>query len=219
MRVVIADDSILLREGLASLLRAESFEVLATVSTADDLLAALAEVEADVALVDIRMPPSYTDEGVRAAEALDELHPGLGVLILSQYIEPAYAMGLLERRTAGRGYLLKDQLPDVETLLTGVRTVASGGSFVDPSVVKPLLQRKGRDDPLGELSDRELEILGLMAQGRTNAAICSQLYLSPKTVEGHVRNIFMKFNLAPAPDDHRRVLAVLRYLRATAAAS
>jgi DNA-binding NarL/FixJ family response regulator len=215
MRLVIADDSILLREGLASLLAADGFDIVGQAGDAKGLLELVAKTVPDVALVDIRMPPSYSDEGIRAAGTIDRLHPGVGVLVLSQYIESAYAIRLLEQRTRGRGYLLKDQVADVETLLTAVRSVGEGGSFVDPAVVEQLVGRHREPDALADLTERERELLGLMAAGRSNAAICATLFLSPKTVEGHVRSIFMKLDLPQAGDDHRRVLAVVRYLRST----
>jgi DNA-binding NarL/FixJ family response regulator len=214
MRVAIADDSLLIREGLGSLLAGAGLEVVAKVANGDDLLAVIPDAMPEVAMIDVRMPPTFTDEGIRAADMIDKSHPQLGVVILSHYIEAGYAMRLLERRTAGRGYLLKDQLPDIEMIVTAVKTVGSGGSFLDPAVVKPLLERDHVPDALAELTARERELLALMAEGRSNSAICAQLYLSPKTVEGYVRSIFMKLDLPPAADDHRRVLAVLRYLRA-----
>ena len=215
MRVALADDSVLLREGISSILAADGFEILAQAGDADELLVAIAADPPDVALVDIRMPPNYADEGIRAAEEIDARFPGVGVLVLSQYVEPGFAMRLLEQRTEGRGYLLKDQVAEAGVLIDAVRTVGGGGSFVDPAVVEQLVGRQRAEDPLAELSAREREILALMAEGRSNAAICSGLWLSPKTVEGHVRNIFLKLGLQPAADDHRRVLAVLRYLRST----
>ena len=212
LRVVIADDSVLLREALASLLAGHGFEVLACVGTAGELLEAVAAHGADVALVDIRMPPTHTDEGLRAAQALAERAPDLGVVVLSQYLDPRVALRMLKDGTPGRAYLLKDHIARVEVLVEAVRAVAAGGSYVDPSVVAPLVRSPSGSEPLAKLSPRELDILALMAQGRSNRAICGDLFLSPKTVEAHVRNLFLKLDLPPAPDDHRRVLAVLRYL-------
>lgn len=215
MRVIIADDSIIVREGLASLLSADGFEIAGLAADAEALLEAIPGSAPDVTLVDIRMPPDFRDEGIRAAEEIDRRFPGLAVLVLSHFIESDYAMRLLESRTRGRGYLLKDHLAGTETLTHAIRTVAAGGSFVDPAVAERLVVVQRRPDPLADLTPREREILELMAEGRTNSGICSRLYLSPKTVEGYVRSIFMKLDLPPAQDDHRRVLAVLRYLRST----
>ena len=214
MRVVIADDSVLLREGIASLLSANGFDVVAQVGTADDLLRTIDEAEPDVAVIDIRMPPTHTDEGIRAAERLATDHPNVGALVLSQYVESTFVLRLLEQSTKGRGYLLKDHVGDVETLLDAVRTVAAGGSFVDPDIVRRLLARDEASSTLAALTDRERDVLRLMAEGRSNRSICDQLYVSPKTVETHIRNVFIKLGLGPTVDDDRRVMAVLRYLRA-----
>src|SRR6059036_439179 len=170
----------------------------------------------DVALIDIRMPPTQTDEGLRAAKEIRERWPDTGVLVLSQYVEPAYAMELLGENAEGVGYLLKDRVSDVDEFAAAVRRVGEGGSALDPAVVSQLVGRRRRDDPVDELSPREREVLGLMAEGRSNAGICAKLFLSPKTVETHVNSIFNKLRLAQAPDDHRRVLAVLAYLRSGA---
>jgi DNA-binding NarL/FixJ family response regulator len=193
------------------------FEVTARVGDGRELLRAVAADVPQLALVDIRMPPNFDDEGIQAAHELDERFPDVGVLVLSQYVEPEFAMELLEERTRGRGYLLKDKVTDVKTLVASVWAVGTGGSFVDPAVVSQLVTRRGAGESLSELTARERETLALMAEGRSNAAICSALFLSPKTVETHVHSIFMKLNLQPAEDDHRRVLAVLRYLRAAGA--
>jgi DNA-binding NarL/FixJ family response regulator len=213
MRVVVADDDVLLREGLVSLLSSNGFEVAAQVGSAVELMAAVKEHEPDVAVIDVRMPPSHTDEGIRAAEELAERYPAVAALVLSQYVESAFVLRLLEQRSGGRGYLLKEHVPDVETLVDAVRTVGEGGSFVDPELVRQLLAHKEERDPLAELTAREREILALMAEGRSNRAIYGRLFLSPKTVETHIRSIFMKLNLMPTPDEDRRVMAVLHYLR------
>jgi DNA-binding NarL/FixJ family response regulator len=214
MRVVIADDSVLLREGIASLLSANGFDVVAQVGTADDLLRTIDEVEPDVAMIDVRMPPTHTDEGIRATEQLAIRHPNVGALVLSQYVESTFVLRLLEQRTKGRGYLLKDHVGDVETLLDAVRSVGAGGSFVDPDIVRRLLARDEANSTLAALTDRERDVLRLMAEGRSNRSICEQLYVSPKTVETHIRNVFIKLGLGPTVDEDRRVMAVLRYLRA-----
>lgn len=210
MRVVIAEDSVLLREALATLLASRGFDVIAHVGDAEELLEACGRETPDVVLVDIRMPPDHSDEGLRAAATLAKTHPGLGVLVLSQYVEPRFAGRLLEGHGRGRGYLLKDRVRDVDALVEAIRRVAEGGTYVDPSVVQHLLTDARM---LGELSHRELEILGLISEGRSNGAICDRLHLSKKTVETHVRSIFRKLDLTPTDDDHRRVLAVIAYLR------
>lgn len=214
MQVVVADDSVLLREGLASLLATNGFEVTAQVGNADDLMSAVGENVPDVAVIDVRMPPSNTDEGIKAAQDLARDYPDLGVLVLSQYVEPTYVLRLLDQRTRGRGYLLKDNVGDVATLLDAVRTVGEGGSFVDPYVVRRLLDRRAQGVGLSALTDREREVLALMAEGRANKTIGELLFLSNKTVETHVRNVFSKLGLGPEVEDDRRVMAVLRYLRA-----
>lgn len=214
MRVAIADDAVLLREGVASLLSAHGFDVVAQVGDADDLFSALRDVGAEVVIVDIRMPPTHTDEGIKAAQRLADEYPEVGVLVLSSYIDPTYVLRLLDQRTQGRGYLLKDHVGDVETLLEAVRTIAAGGSFVDTVVVKRLLARDAGNSTLSMLTDREREVLALMAEGRSNRAIGEQLYLSGKTVETHIRNVFSKLGLGPDAEDDRRVMAVLRYLKA-----
>jgi DNA-binding NarL/FixJ family response regulator len=215
MRVVIADDAVLLREGVASLLTANGFDVVTQVGSAEELLDAVERDEPDVAVVDVRMPPTHTDEGIRAVERLADSHPNVGALVLSQYVEATFVLRLLEHRTHGRGYLVKDQVGDVDTLIDAVRTVGEGGSFVDPDIVRRLLARDEANSSLASLSDREREVLRLMAEGRSNRSICEQLYVSPKTVETHIRNVFSKLGLGPDFDDDRRVMAVLRYLRAT----
>src|ERR671936_1613493 len=213
VRVVLADDSVLLREGIARLLEDAGFEVVAQSGTAEDLLRHVGMHKPDVALVDIRMPPTQTDEGLRAAQQIRERWPDTGVLVLSQYVEPAYAMELLGENAEGVGYLLKDRVSDVDEFAAAVRLVAEGGSALDPAVVSQLVGRRRRDDPLEELTPREREVLELMAEGRSNHAIAEQLVVTERAVEKHVTNIFGKLRLAPAPEDHRRVLAVLAFLR------
>ena len=216
MRVVIADDSVLLREGLARVLTENGFEVTAQAGDAGGLLRAVAAERPEVAIVDVRMPPTFTDEGTRAAIDLRERHPEIGVLVLSQVVEARHALRLFRDSPEGFGYLLKDRVVDVDEFVEAVRRVGRGGTAIDPDVVAQLLGRRAEDDPLAELTPREREVLGLMAEGRSNKAICAKLFLSPKTVETHVNSIFLKLDLLPAPDDHRRVLAVLRYLEAPA---
>ena len=215
MRVVIADDSVLLREGLARVLTEAGFEVTGQAGDGEELLALVEAGRPDVAIVDIRMPPTHTDEGLRAARALRARHPGVGVLVLSQYVRPSYALELLAGGADGVGYLLKDRVSDLAELADSVRRVAEGGSVLDPSVVSQLVdRRRSGDDPLARLTEREREVLALMAQGRSNSALSDELCLSEKTIEAHVRSIFIKLGLAPDPGDHRRVLAVLAFLRA-----
>jgi DNA-binding NarL/FixJ family response regulator len=215
MQVVVADDSMLFREGVARLLTELGFEVTGQVDNADDLVRRVGGLKPDVAIVDIRMPPTHTDEGLRAAQTLGESHPDVGVIVLSQYLEASYATRLLEEGTAGRGYLLKDRVGDLEAFGAAVRQVGTGGSVVDPEVVAALLKGGRGDDRLTELTDREREILSLMAEGRSNQGICERLVLSPRTIESHVRTIFQKLELTPADDNHRRVLAVLAYLQSS----
>ena len=211
MRVVIAEDLALLRDGLTRLLRDNGFDVVAAVADGDALVTTVLLEKPDVAIVDVRLPPSFRDEGVRAALTLRERAPDTAVLIVSQYVEQAYAAELLADGRGGLGYLLKDRIMDVDDFVSAVRRVAEGGTALDPEVVAQLLSRRG---PLDVLSPRELEVLGLMAEGRSNAAIASQLVLTVGAVEKHVANIFTKLRLPPSGEDHRRVLAVLAYLRA-----
>jgi DNA-binding NarL/FixJ family response regulator len=212
MRVVIAEDLILLREGIASLLKDQGHEVPAAVGDGDALLAAAAEHRPDLAIVDVRMPPTQTDEGVRAAIALRRSQPEVAILILSQYVEERYATDLLSAGSRGVGYLLKDRVADVNEFMSAVRRVAAGGTAIDPEVVSQLLSRRRRTDVLDELTPREREVLGLMAEGHTNTAIAERLVVSSGAVEKHVRNVFMKLGLPPTEQQHRRVLAVLTYL-------
>jgi DNA-binding NarL/FixJ family response regulator len=214
LRVVIADDSVLLREGLSRLLEESGFEVAAQAGDAEDLMRKVGAHRPDVAVVDVRMPPSHTDEGLQAARRIRNEHPGTGVLVLSQYVEEAYALELLSDSTERTGYLLKDRVSDVETFTDAVRRVAGGGSALDPEVVSLLLGRRRRHDPLEALTAREREVLGLMAEGRSNAAIAESLVVTERAVEKHVTSIFSKLDLPPTVEDHRRVLAVLAYLRA-----
>ncbi|WP_067483036.1 response regulator [Actinomadura hibisca] len=211
MRVVIAEDSVLLRAGLIKLLESTGFEVAAAVGEADGLLAAVAEHRPELAVVDVRMPPGYTDEGVRAALVIRREHPEVAVLLLSQYVEERYAADLLSAHTSGVGYLLKDRVADVSAFLDALRRVAAGGTALDPEVVSQLLLRR-HNDPLGRLTPREREVLGLMAEGRSNAGIAAALVVSESAVAKHINNIFTKLDLPHAEGDHRRVLAVLRFL-------
>ncbi len=217
MRVAVADDAVLLREGVVRLLVEAGFDVTGQVGTAEELMALVDGDPPDVCVVDIRMPPTHTDEGLRAAAEIGERHPSVGVVILSQYADAAYAMQLLAKGAEGRGYLLKDRVMDVDEFVDAVRRVAEGGSAIDPEIVARMVGRSRARSPLDELTDREREVLALMAEGRSNAAIERRLFLAPKTVEGNIRNIFQKLGLRQEGDDHRRVLAVLTYLRAGAA--
>jgi DNA-binding NarL/FixJ family response regulator len=213
VRVVIAEDSVLLREGVARILADSGFEVVGQAGTAEELMLKVRSYSPDVAVVDIRMPPTHTDEGLRAAHEIREKHPGVGVLVLSQYIEPAYAMELLGVSAEGVGYLLKDRISDVHEFSDAVRRVADGGSALDPQIVSQLVGRRRSDDPLAELTPREREVLGLMAEGRSNQGIAQRLVVTERAVEKHVTSIFSKLKLPAATADHRRVLAVLAYLR------
>src|SRR5262245_27409733 len=213
MRVVIADDSMLLREGVSRLLAEAGFDVVGQASDAEELMLEVAEKEPDVAIVDIRMPPTHTDEGLRAARRLRSLYPKLGVLVLSQYVRPSYAIELLADDASGVGYLLKDRVSDLHELSDAVHRVGEGGSVLDPSVVAQLVgRRRTRDDPIDDLSEREREVLALMAEGRSNRAIAERLFITERTVEKHVKSILMKLKISASQDDHRRVLAVLAYL-------
>jgi len=211
MRVVIAEDSVLLREGVARLLTDSGFEVVGQAGDADDLLRKVRAHRPDVALVDIRMPPTNTDDGLRAAKVIKEELPDTGVIVLSQYVEEGYAVDLVADG-GGVGYLLKDRISDVEGFVESVRRVAEGGSALDPEVVAQMLRRRRADDPLDELTPREHEVLELMAEGRSNAAIAERMVVTERAVEKHVTSIFAKLRLPASGQDHRRVLAVLAYL-------
>jgi DNA-binding NarL/FixJ family response regulator/class 3 adenylate cyclase len=213
LRVVLADDSVLLREGVARILEEADFEVVGQVDNADDLLRRIGFSKPDVAIVDIRMPPTHTDEGLQAAAKIRERFPGVGVLVLSSYVEPAYAIELLSESAEGIGYLLKDRVADVDEFADAVRRVAQGGSALDPAVVRQLVGRPRGDDPLDQLTPREREVLSLMAEGRSNAGIALHMVVTERAVEKHVTSIFQKLGLPQATEDHRRVLAVLAYLK------
>ena len=215
LKVAIADDSALLREGVARVLGDAGFDVVAQVANAVELMAAITSTNPDVVVVDIRMPPTHTDEGVRAALRIRQAHPGVGVIVLSQYAEPEYAMELLAEGTDGVGYLLKDRIAEIDDFSSAVRRVAQGGSALDSSIVSQLVARKRRAAPLEVLSAREREVLALMAEGRSNGAIAERLVVTPRAVEKHITNIFEKLDLGAAVEDHRRVLAVLTFLRAS----
>ena len=213
MRLIVADDSVLIREGLASVLREAGFDVVAQ---AEDAAGLLREVEAtmpDVCVVDIRMPPTHTTEGLVAALDIRKRHPKIGVLVLSQHVETHYAMQLLGGDASGVGYLLKERLSDVHEVIDAIRHVGAGRSVIDPTVVSRLIGRRREDNPMESLSGREREVLALMAEGRSNRAIGERLFLSPKTVEAHVSSIFSKLGIDDTPDDNRRILSVLAWLR------
>jgi DNA-binding NarL/FixJ family response regulator len=212
LRVVIADDSVLFREGIAQLLERAGFQVAGQSGTAEDLMLKVRSYAPDAAIVDIRMPPTHTDEGIRAAREIRERHSDVGVLVLSQYVEAPYMMELLQGDIEGVGYLLKDRIRDVAEFADAVRRVAEGGSAFDPAVVSRLVGRRRGEDPLDSLTPREREVLELMAQGRTNQAIAESLVVTPGAVEKHVRSIFGQLGLPVSAEDHRRVLAVLTYL-------
>ena len=213
VRVVLADDAVLLREALAAALIAAGFDVVGQAAGVPELLGLVKQLEPDVVVVDVRMPPTHTTEGLEAAKQLRESHPAIGILVLSQYVETRYAVDLVRADPAGIGYLLKDHVTQIGQLADAVRRIAAGGSVIDPEVVSRLLGRPRRHSPLDELTRREREILGLMAEGRSNHGIAEVLSLELKTVEGHVGQVFSKLSLEPQAEDHRRVLAVLTFLR------
>jgi DNA-binding NarL/FixJ family response regulator len=210
--VIVAEDSVLLREGIARLLDEHGFEVVGKAGDAEDLVRKVGAHKPDVAVVDIRMPPDNTDDGLRAALRIRERHPDTGVLVLSAYVEEVYALELLAESASGLGYLLKDRVADVDGFVAAVRRVGEGGSALDPEVVSRLLGRRRSQDPLDELTPREREVLELMAEGRSNAAIAERMVVTERAVEKHVTSIFGKLGLNPTTDDHRRVLAVLTFL-------
>lgn len=214
MRVVVAEDSTLFREGLVRVLAEAGIDVVAQARNAHELRTMVERERPDVAIVDVRMPPTQTDEGTRTAKELKAEQPELGVLVLSQVVETKHALDLFSEWPEGFGYLLKDRVTAIDDFLDAVRRVGAGGTAIDPEVVGQLMGRRREQDPLEDLSPREREVLGLMAEGLSNRGICDRLFLSPKTIETHVNSIFTKLRLAPAPDDHRRVLAVLAFLRA-----
>jgi DNA-binding NarL/FixJ family response regulator len=213
MRVVLADDQLLLREGIARLLEEAGMDVVAQAGDAEDLLRKVGAHHPDVAIVDVRMPPTHTDEGLRAAAEIRERFPGVGVLVLSQYVEEAYALELFGDGADGLGYLLKDRVGDLDRFVESVRRVGEGGSALDPEVVGRLLGRRRREDPLEVLTPREREVLGQMAEGRSNGGIAEALVVTERAVEKHVTSIFTKLGLPRAAEDHRSVLVVLAYLR------
>ena len=214
MRVVVADDALLTREGIVHLLREAGIDVVAEAENAEQLLAHVRRARPDAAVVDIRMPPTHTDEGLVAAQRIRAEHPDVAVLLLSQYVDPQYAMRLLEEHPERVGYLLKDRVFDVAVLVDALRRLGDGETVVDPTIVSLLFGRRRRTDPLGKLTEREREVLALLAEGLSNKAVGSRLFITEATVEAHVKSIFLKLGLTVDPDAHRRVLAVLTYLRA-----
>jgi DNA-binding NarL/FixJ family response regulator len=212
VRLILADDASVIRSGIARLLTDQGFEIMAEVSDADQLLKQVALDPPDVAIIDIKMPPTYTDEGLRAAEHVRETHPQVGVLVLSQHVELAYALRLLEGKPERVGYLLKDRVVDIHAFTATISQINEGGSVIDPALVAELVEKRRTADPLEALSPREREVLTLMAEGRTDRGISEQLYVTRKTVEAHVRSIFTKLDLPAAPTDNRRVHAVLTFL-------
>jgi DNA-binding NarL/FixJ family response regulator len=215
---VVADDVMLTREGIVRLLRDAEIEVVAEAEDAEALLRHVRNARPDVAIVDIRMPPTHTDEGLVAAQQIRSEYPDVGVLVLSQYVEPRYAMRLLEEHPERTGYLLKDRVFDVALLIDALRRIADSETVIDPTIVSRLVGRRRRTDPLAELSNREREVLGLVAEGLSNKAIAARLFVTERTVEAHVKQIFLKLGLNVNPESHRRVLAVLAYLRTDALA-
>ena len=213
MRVVVADDSMLTREGIVRLLRDAGLEVAAEAEDAEGLLREVRQSRPDVAVVDIRMPPTHTDEGLVAAQSIRAQHPEVGVLVLSQYVEPSYAMRLLEDQPGRVGYLLKDRVFDIATVVDALRRIVDGETVIDPTIISRLVRRHRRNDPLTRLTEREREVLGLIAEGMSNRAIAARLFITERTVEAHSTQIFLKLGLSESADWHRRVLAVLTFLR------
>jgi DNA-binding NarL/FixJ family response regulator len=214
VRVVVADDSMLTREGIVRLLREAGIDVVAQAENADDLRRHVRLARPDAAIVDIRMPPTHTDEGLVAAQQIRAEFPAVGVLVLSQYVEPSYAMRLLHEHPERVGYLLKERVFDVAILVDALRRIGDGETVIDPTIVARILRRKRRSDPLAELTTREREVLGLVAEGLSNKALAGRLFVTERTVEAHIKQIFLKLGLDAGRDSHRRVLAVLEYLRA-----
>jgi len=214
MRVVVADDVLITRQGIVGLLREAGIDVVGEAEDAEGLMHRVRVDRPDVAIVDIRMPPTHTDEGLVAARSIRKEHPGVGVLVLSQYVEPSYAIRLLEDHPEGVGYLLKERVFDFATVVDALRRILDGETVVDPTIVARLVARRRPQDPLSQLTDREQEVLGLLAEGMSNRAVASRLFITDRTVEAHVTQIFQKLGLTDSPNQHRRVLAVLTYLRA-----
>jgi DNA-binding NarL/FixJ family response regulator len=214
MRVVVADDVMLTRQGIVRLLREAGIDVVAEAEDADGLMRHVRLARPDAAVVDIRMPPTHTDEGLVAAQAIRTEQPAVGVLVLSQYVEPSYAMRLIEEHPEGVGYLLKERVYDVAILVDALRRIVDGETVVDPTIVSRLVGRRRREDPLADLTEREREVLSLVAEGLSNKAIAVRLFITERTVEAHVKQVFLKLRLDANPESHRRVLAVLAYLRA-----
>jgi DNA-binding NarL/FixJ family response regulator len=214
MRVVVADDVLLTRQGIVSLLQDAGIDVVGVAGDAEGLLRNVRLDRPDVAIVDIRMPPTHTDEGLVAAQSIRADHPEIGVLLLSQYVEPSYAMRLVEDHPERVGYLLKERVFDIATVVDALRRIVDGETVIDPTIVARLVARRRRQDPLSQLTGREQEVLGLIAEGMSNRAIASRLFITDRTVEAHVTQIFQKLGLVESPDQHRRVLAVLTFLRA-----
>jgi serine/threonine-protein kinase len=214
VRVVVAEDVMLTREGIVRLLQDAGIDVVAEATDGDELLRAVADSGPDVAIVDIRMPPTHSDEGLVAAKRIRAQHPATGVLVLSQYVEPSYAMQLIEDQPEGVGYLLKERVFDIATVVDALRRIMEAETVIDPTIVSTLIGRRRKEDPLAHLTEREREVLALIAEGMSNKAIAARLFVTERTVEAHVTQIFQKLGLSESADQHRRVLAVLTFLRA-----